>query len=637
MCLNNKQSGKAEKASRTNPFASSLIITVLGRAASWIYRKLGSSITGGIMTAYEAENSAAAESMTVELLKNPKLNERLFVPFKRGFAGSVENSFILGKIRWVLERLLSGSMKSYGIFMFSSSIYSAIVYLFKLFYFEDGASPDFSVISTLVLMMIASVFMIASRNTLAGSLLSSPSANFLLFRVAGFRREALEAAGDRDNKFNISFFAGLVFGGASFVINPLYLLLGMALLLAAYLVLLKPELGILGIMVLLPFAPTMVLVAAVLYVTVCFFIKVFSGKRSVKFDLLDGTVLLFMVLMGVGGLVAASRASLKPMMVYVAFMLGYFLVVNLIRSREWVMRCVIGVIGSCTLVSVYGLYQNFFGTVDKTWQDSEMFSDIAGRVVSTFENPNVLAEYLIMVIPLILAMILITKNPRARFALAAAGLLTGGCLIYTWSRGAWLGFIIGILLFLLMYNKHTMTALLFGCLGVPFLPFILPDSIVARFASIGNLADSSTSYRVNIWRGVLRMLGDGYWQSGIGIGNDSFSMVYPGYALSGIETAPHAHNLYLQIVVEIGVVGLVVFVAMLLMYAQSSFALHVREKRADKLLSCAVFCGMMSVLAQGMTDYIWYNYRVFFMFWLMLGLGAAVRKTLDATAPEISY
>ena len=46
---------------------------------------------------------------------------------------------------------------------------------------------------------------------------------------------------------------------------------------------------------------------------------------------------------------------------------------------------------------------------------------------------------------------------------------------------------------------------------------------------------------------------------------------------------------------------------------------------------------MLAVLAQGMTDYIWYNYRVFLMFWLMLGLSAAVRRVLSDTAEEKIY
>ena len=48
--------------------------------------------------------------------------------------------------------------------------------------------------------------------------------------------------------------------------------------------------------------------------------------------------------------------------------------------------------------------------------------------------------------------------------------------------------------------------------------------------------------------------------------------------------------------------------------------------KRGKLLSLAGFSGLMGVLLQGMTDYIWYNYRVFLMFWVVMGLTAAVQR-----------
>ncbi len=52
-------------------------------------------------------------------------------------------------------------------------------------------------------------------------------------------------------------------------------------------------------------------------------------------------------------------------------------------------------------VSMYGVYQYFFYAPDNTngWIDSDMFYSISKRVYSTLENPNVLAEYLLLVIP----------------------------------------------------------------------------------------------------------------------------------------------------------------------------------------------------------------------------------------------
>ena len=647
--MKHKQNGAAVLHRLGELIASSMIITLLSRFGALLYKKLAGGLFGGMFTAYDRCCEAVKNSAAANYLGRLELTGRFFIPMKRTIARGIENSVILQYLAGLIDRLLTCSMKVYGIFMFSATLYSAIFYLFKIFYVmeqretsnllsTDGAlsAVDPSVVLTLILMLIASVVMIASRHTLVGALATSPVTRFVLLEIVGIRRESLDNRGAREGRFNIAFIAGLIFGLVSMVVGPLIPLILIVGAAAALLVLASPEFGVVAIITVLPFAPTMGLVAAVLYTALCYFLKILQGKRSVRFDLLDGIVLVFLLLMVGGGLVAASMASIKPMLVYVAFMVGSFLVVNLIRSPEWLRRCLAGVLFSCTLVGLYGLYQNFFGTISQTWQDSDMFSDIEGRVVSTFENPNVLAEYLIMVLPLVLAVFLIADQPKKRLASVIAGGIIGGCLIYTWSRGAWLGFLIGIVIFLLMYSRHTMTVMLFGCFGIPFLPFVLPASITQRFLSIGNLGDSSTSYRVNIWRGVGRMIGD-YWQTGVGIGTDSFRRVYPLYALSGIESAPHSHNLYLQILVEIGIVGLVVFLVLLFFWAQSCFTLHRKEERKEKLIPAAIFCGLLSVLAQGMTDYIWYNYRVFLMFWLMLGLGAAARRILAATADVDEY
>ena len=51
--------------------------------------------------------------------------------------------------------------------------------------------------------------------------------------------------------------------------------------------------------------------------------------------------------------------------------------------------------------------------------------------------------------------------------------------------------------------------------------------------------------------------------------------------------------------------------------------------RAHKLTVAALFAGILGVLLQGMTDYIWYNYRVYLMFWCMVGLCAAVQRVAN--------
>lgn len=57
-----------------------------------------------------------------------------------------------------------------------------------------------------------------------------------------------------------------------------------------------------------------------------------------------------------------------------------------------------------------------------------------------------------------------SKTERAFYPLTFASLAI--CLIFTWSRGAWLGFMVSALLFVLIWSRKFMVAGMFGLLAV---------------------------------------------------------------------------------------------------------------------------------------------------------------------------
>jgi len=482
-----------------------------------------------------------------------------------------------------------------------------------------------------IFLMIASFPMLFVKVKISDLMCESRIMSFLLFKVFGARKENIQISGTVIVRNNIAFLLGMIVGLSSYFLAPEYILLGIIALVGIFTFIMIPEFGIVTVIFMVPFVPTMFLAGLIIFVTICYLLKLIRGKRTLKFEIIDVTIFIFLILTVLGGIFSVSRVdSIRPALLYSCFILGYFLVVNLIRTSEWLKRCIVSLTFSALIVALYGIYENFFGIVQQTWQDEELFEDIRGRVVSTFENPNVLAEYLIMILPLMIAIFLFSKKINQKLLFLMMTGASGLCLIFTWSRGAWLGFLIGMLLFLLIYHRKSMLLLLGGLISLPLLPVVLPPNIIERFLSIGNIKDTSTSYRVNIWRAVVEMIKDNF-SSGIGIGEGAFTVVYPKYSLAGIESAPHSHNLFLQIIVEIGIFGLIIFLAAMIIYMQNNFSLY--KKLGDnkkytetKLLSAAGLCGIVSVLIQGMTDYIWYNYRVFFVFWLVVALTIAVRR-----------
>ena len=271
-------------------------------------------------------------------------------------------------------------------------------------------------------------------------------------------------------------------------------------------------------------------------------------------------------------------------------------------------------------VSCYGILQYLFrwGYQSAAWVDSSMFSSIRFRVPATLDNPNMLGQYLILLIPLGGAKLLTAKSWLARgvwFGCCGAMCV---CMILTFSRGAWLGLLFAGAVFFVLLNPRL---ILLAPVALAALWFFLPDAVIDRFASIGNLGDASTSYRVYIWMGTLAMLKN-YWLCGIGPGADAFNMVYPAYSFNGIA-APHSHNLFLQIVCDAGIAALAVFVILLFVYFRMMCAAISREHDwSSRVHQIAFTSGVFGFMVQAMTDYSFYNYRVLFLFWTYLALGA---------------
>jgi O-antigen ligase len=316
------------------------------------------------------------------------------------------------------------------------------------------------------------------------------------------------------------------------------------------------------------------------------------------------------------------------MLVFVCFMSVYFVIKNIISSPYLAKRCLYALVISSALVSAYGIYQNYFSVLSTDWQDVAVFAEIRGRVVSLFDNPNVLGEFLILIFPITLGLMTNAKKLNERFLLFSSAVMSCCCLVFTWSRGAWIGCVIATLLFLCVSSKYFFTA---GLLSLPWAAVFLfskSDSVV--LTRLTSFSDSSVSYRVSIWRGVLHMLEDvGLY--GIGIGEGAFTKIYPVYSLAGIEAAPHAHNLYLQIAVELGFFALTIFLVFIFLFAQFSLSFcKTAMNRSNKLLCLGIFSGVLALLVQGMTDYAWYNYRVYLMMWLVCGLASASVRTGSA-------
>lgn len=370
-----------------------------------------------------------------------------------------------------------------------------------------------------------------------------------------------------------------------------------------------------------PFVSTMMSLLLLICTALSLFLKVAINKNfKLKYFKTNAWVLMFALVIGICAVTSISlEESRNIALLMIAFVLSYFVVINTIENEKQFKFILYIFSIAAVITAFYGLYQYMFGDLySQAWLDKEMFEDIKMRVYSTFENPNVYGEYLILAIPIIAGLLWTEKGIfKKLFWLGSLG-VTMLALALTFSRGCWLGIILAIGLLAIMIDRRF---ILLGIVALLFLPFVLPESIMNRFLSIGNMGDSSTSYRVYIWMGTLAMLAD-YWFSGIGLGITSFNMIYPIYSYNDIS-APHSHNLYLQLVVEFGIVGLIVFLGMLYNFYKETIISICKKKN---ILTSSLIAGVSGFMLQSMFDHTWYNYRVVLIFWIIIAFGLVSTK-----------
>ncbi len=610
---------------------NSVILGALDRFSSFLYKQLSESVVGKLFSSYEKEEKTYKNGFFSSLFKRDK-KSKLLTRIRYAVARAFEKNSFLGFLSACSNYFLGCRLKVYGLFTLSFGIYTALIYIFKKYAFYI-ADPGIGHLYFGIGAVVVSLLLIPSSQTLSDALISSRIMKRVLSDFLGIRMEnIIGKKAKKGGSGTLFFITGILVGLATYAVPPLYMIAFIFGLVALGIIFSYPEAGVLIMISVSPFIvflphPSLFLAGMMLVVSLSYLIKLIRGKRTFKLELIDLAVLFFAVLVLFGGIVSLKRElSLRPALIFVCLMCGYFLVVNLMRTKLWLSRAISALTSSAFLVSLYGIWQYFTGAVNENWIDPELFESISGRAVSTFENPNMLAEYLIMILPFILAMFLHTRKPGEKtvYLLSLASALL--CIVYTWSRSAWLGVIGGLLLFFLLYSKKTLYVLIALAAALPIANYILPKTVLDRFLSIGSLADSSNLYRVYLWKSVGRMIND-FFVGGIGVGEGAFESLYPMYTYAGMETSPHSHSIYLQITLEMGIVGIAVFLVFIFLLSQGAFEYSGRSSdKRSKLMSCAGLCGIVAALIQGSADYIWYNYRVFFIFWIIAGIVCAYRR-----------
>ena len=281
-----------------------------------------------------------------------------------------------------------------------------------------------------------------------------------------------------------------------------------------------------------------------------------------------------------------------------------------------------------TLVSLYALVQK--AGLDPVW---EGFLP-SGRVFSSIGQPNALAAYLVLAIPLALALMLTTAGAiRGLCLLASAGMVTA--LLFTFSRGGYLGFLVSLAVLLVgvreLLGARTRRLVAVGLVtvvvgGVAALAVAQPE----RFASSFELdADSSIRQHLDFWIVATHIALD---HPLLGAGQETFPDHFPGYSHEVLPAeraefldayrVESPHNVFLGVAAGAGLPALAAYLAVIAAFGYAAVA----ASRAAGLRLRLLFAGALAAAAGHLvTDFFLSpDLTGSWLFWMLLGATATV-------------
>lgn len=551
-------------------------------------------IFGHFFTTYENTNDGFVKALS----KRKDTGRRT----KKTIARALEKNPFVGIVPKLQAFLLRVSLRSYGIVLFTMALFSCGLFLAQGYVPVIQASLSWLI--TGIVLGVISLPLMASNKSIAYVLFTKKWSNILLFKFLGIREDDYrEAQDDKPHSSpSIALLAGMILSVISYFISPLWTLAIIAILFFAYETLISPELGIVLVILSLPFTSTVVMSIMGLYVTACYIIKCVVGKRTFKFEFIDLWASILILLVIPSGFASFDvGSSVKVMLLCAALMSSYFTVANLVRSKEWYKRCIVAICLSSTVASLIGIIQFTFGKFGITWDKMKVFATIHEKASGPFDSPDAFALYLMVSLAFLLLFIFSGKTARARATGLICSFINITAIVLTCSKVGYIGTIAMISIFLLAYHRNTIYLLLVGVATGFILNYGLPEQAKDMLSSVMATPEGSHAYRMQLFRNVLEIIKARPF--GIGAGQDAFERAYE--SIIGTGGAINSGNLYLQIILSCGIIGFIAFVSFVIVLARLCFSYASKAlNNLHRINALAGFSAFVGVLISGFYSYV---------------------------------
>ena len=301
------------------------------------------------------------------------------------------------------------------------------------------------------------------------------------------------------------------------------------------------------------------------------------------------------------------RTSIWSTIQLLNYLTIFYLTIHTVRTRSQFRQLIYLIIGIATFLSVFGLFK-YFGANPFPWWNYTDIPQNVHRLSSTFGNPDHLAGYMEMAIPLILGLFLIGFRGGKLILITYLTCLLLTALVLSLSRGGWIGSLLGLsfMAFVLLTSPYFQRKKLFMALIGGFLAMALivlaSTPVVERIRTIEQKDEiPNLRSRVSRWRGTIEMIKD-YPLLGIGPGN--FATIFTQYQPPGFASRSfYAHNDYLHFTSEAGLPLIAIVVWMIIALYRKSFRKLKNPSRLVRGTILGSLAGITAILVHSIGDF----------------------------------
>lgn len=344
--------------------------------------------------------------------------------------------------------------------------------------------------------------------------------------------------------------------------------------------------------------------------------RFFSGIR----DFITNYLTVFMSILALMMLISVSYASDKNLALSESFRFISYIILFFMIKYEWSRKELLnGILGSyiCTnvIICVYGIYQNFTGF--GLSNEFKNYGYAKFKITATMDNPNNLAAFLILAIfPMVMLAVYEKKKERKLFYFSLVILMFLN-MVFTGSRNIIVGVAVGMVVLVIMYSLKFVVPL---CI-VAGVSLFIPE-IKERIMAINDPVQNQS--RIYLWKIAQKMIKD-HPLFGVGNGNyvslyDKYTNIYPQYKFYGYREWP-CHNSYLKMETELGIIGGVSFVALLLssLIKVKAFV-DTTKSKFYKHFYIGFLASMVAFYVMNLVDNLFFVPKTTTYFWILLAV-----------------